>query len=134
MKPPESLFTRIAPYSVQALRQVEEAEVQAAAQAEHHRYYAVACADCTTKAEVLARLAHALHLPEHFGGNLDALYDAMTDLPQASTRGWVIVLQDLPCTSAFTEEDREALVDVFRDATDFYAEQQLPFRVFYSFA
>ena len=47
--------------------------------------------------------------------------------------GFVIVLEQLPMTQRFDKEARETLLDVFRDAADFWYEQGVDFRVFYSF-
>ena len=43
------------------------------------------------------------------------------------------MLEQLPNTQKFDKEARESLLDVFRDAADFWAEKKVPFRVFYSF-
>ena len=67
--------------------------------------------------------------------NLDALYDCMTDLVHkaGSQPGFVVVLEQLPDNPRFDREVREQLLDVFRDAADFWAERKIPFRCFYSF-
>ena len=48
--------------------------------------------------------------------------------------GFLVVLEQLPNTQKFDKEARETLLDVFRDAAEFWAEKKVPFRVFYSFA
>ena len=77
----------------------------------------------------------AFMFPAHFGKNLDALYDCMTDLvhKSGSQPGFVVVLEQLPDNPRFDREAREQLLDVFRDAADFWAERKIPFRCFYSF-
>jgi hypothetical protein len=47
--------------------------------------------------------------------------------------GFIAVLDQLPNTQKFDKEARETLLDVFRDAAEFWAEKKVPFRVFYSF-
>jgi hypothetical protein len=47
--------------------------------------------------------------------------------------GFLVVLEQLPSTQKFDKEARENLLDVFRDAADFWAEKKIPFRVFFSF-
>jgi hypothetical protein len=47
--------------------------------------------------------------------------------------GFIVVLEQLPNTQKFDKEARENLLDVFRDAADFWADKKVPFRVFYSF-
>ena len=89
------------------------------------------------KSAVLDRIARRFALPEHFGRNLDALYDCITDLePVDDTEqpGFVVILQDLPDTASFDAEQRGALLDVFRDAADYFFDHNIAFRVFYSVA
>ena len=47
--------------------------------------------------------------------------------------GLVVVVEQIPNTEAFDRDARETLIDVFRDASDFWAKRQVPFRMFYSF-
>lgn len=86
--------------------------------------------DCRDKTEVLQAIATALTLPSWFGANLDALYDALTDLPgRQSGKGYVIVLNRLPAMRDFGPGPRRALLEVFRDAADDYAQAGIAFRV-----
>jgi RNAse (barnase) inhibitor barstar len=89
------------------------------------------------KAGVMARLGEGFALPPHFGSNLDALYDCLTDLEPASGAdqpGFVVILQSLPGEPGFHRDQRDALLDVFRDAADFFFDKGFAFRVFYSLA
>jgi RNAse (barnase) inhibitor barstar len=88
------------------------------------------------KQDVLDRIAESFLFPPHSGKNLDTLYDCMTDLMHKSGQqpGFVVVLEQLPDHARFDREAREQLLDVFRDAADFWAERKTPFRCFYSFA
>jgi hypothetical protein len=43
-------------------------------------------------------------------------------------------LEGLPAVPKFDKEARETLLDVFREAAEFWAERKVNFRVFYSFA
>jgi RNAse (barnase) inhibitor barstar len=89
--------------------------------------------NCTDKVSVLREIAQAFGFPSWFGLNLDALYDSLTDLPeQQPATGYVVMLENLPRAAAFGVEQRDALLDVFRDAAERYAEQGVPFRVLYS--
>ncbi|NEX60440.1 barstar family protein [Noviherbaspirillum sp. 17J57-3] len=130
-----SLFKTVPPNVVQSIRAFRVTDLQEeAARLGQHFLYAW-CADAATKQQVLARIAQAFHFPKHFGKNFDALADCLTDLtfeagPQP---GFLIVIEQLPNTPKFDREARETLLDVFRDAADFWAEKKIPFRVFYSF-
>lgn len=130
-----NLLKTVAPNVVQSIRAFRVADLKdEAARLGQHFLYAY-CAEATTKQKVLATIAEAFHFPKYFGKNLDALSDCLTDLvykagPQP---GFLIVLEQLPNTPKFDKEARENLLDVFRDAADFWAEKKVAFRVFYSF-
>ena len=129
------LLQTVRPNIVQAIRAYRVDDLlQAAADAGQHFLYANLTA-AQSKQEVLESIAEAFLFPPHFGKNLDALYDCMTDLVhKAGTQpGFVVVLEQLPDNPRFDREAREQLLDVFRDAADFWAERKIPFRCFYSF-
>jgi RNAse (barnase) inhibitor barstar len=130
-----SLLRSVPSNLVQSIRAFRVVDLQAeAAHLGQHFLYAH-CADATTKQQVLASIAEAFHFPKHFGKNFDALRDCLTDLAYKSGAqpGFVVVLEQLPNTLKFDKEARETLLDVFRDAADFWAEKKVAFRVFYSF-
>lgn len=130
-----NLLMSVSPNVVQSIRAFRVTDLQQeAARLGQHFLYAY-CADATTKQQVLSVIAHAFHFPRHFGKNLDALEDCLTDLPFKAGQqpGFLIVLEQLPNTAKFDKEARETLLDVFRDAADFWADKKVPFRVFYSF-
>ncbi len=129
------LFKHVPPNWVQSIRAFRVTDLQdEAARLGQHFLYAY-CAEATTKQQVLACIANAFHFPKHFGKNFDALSDCLTDLPYKAgpQPGFLVVLEQLPNTQKFDKEARETLLDVFRDAADFWAEKNVAFRVFYSF-
>ena len=89
-----------------------------------------------TKSEVLDSIAKAYHFTRQQAKNYDPLLDALTTLIDKSgpQPGFVVVLEGLPCTLKFDKDARETLLDVFRDAVEYWAERRVPYRVFYSFA
>lgn len=131
-----SLFKNVRPNIVQSIRAFRVLELaREAGQLGQHFLYAF-CADAQTKAEVLSTITTSFLLPRQEGKNYDALYDNLTELiykagPQP---GFVIVLEGLPATQKFDKEARETLLDVFREATEFWAKCGVDFRVFFSFA
>lgn len=130
-----SLFKTVPPNVVQSIRAFRVADLKnEATHLGQHFLYAY-CAEATTKQQVLATIAEAFLFPKHFGKNFDALGDCLTDLPHKSGAqpGFVVVLEQLPNTQKFDKEAREILLDVFRDAADFWADKKVAFRVFYSF-
>jgi RNAse (barnase) inhibitor barstar len=129
------LLQTVRPNIVQAIRAYRVSDLmQATEQAGQHFLYA-RLADLQSKQEVLEGIATSFLFPVHFGKNLDALYDCMTDLVHkaGAQPGFVVVLDQLPDNPRFDREAREQLLDVFRDAAEYWADRRIPFRCFYSF-
>ena len=129
------LLQTVRPNIVQAIRAYRVEDLQQSAQdAGQHFLYANLTA-AQSKQDVLDGIAEAFTFPAHFGKNLDALFDCMTDLVHKAgpQTGFVVVLEQLPDNPRFDREAREQLLDVFRDAADYWAERKVPFRCFYSF-
>ena len=125
----------VRPNIVQSIRAYRVDDLMKAAEhAGQHFLYANLTA-AQTKQDVLEGIAESFTFPAHFGKNLDALFDCMTDLVSkaGAQPGFVVVLEQLPENPRFDREAREQLLDVFRDAADFWAERKVPFRCFYSF-
>ncbi|WP_322042556.1 barstar family protein [Paraburkholderia sp. J67] len=131
-----SLFSTVRPNIVQSIRAFRVQDLADEAQRlEEHFLYAW-CANAQTKQEVLETIATSFLFPKHFGKNYDGLYDCLTDLVQKAGEqpGFVVVLEGLPIAQKFDKDGRETLLDVFREASEYWAERKVPFRVFYSFA
>ena len=120
---------------VQSIRAYRVEDLMQAAKVSGQHFLYANLADAQSKQDVLDAIAASFLFPLHFGKNLDALYDCMTDLVHkvGSQPGFVVVLEQLPDNPRFDREARESLLDVFRDAADFWAERRIPFRCFYSF-
>src|SRR5512139_943599 len=125
----------VRPNIVQAIRAYRVDELMQAAQDAGQHFLYANLSQAQSKQEVLETIAQSFLLPAHFGKNLDALYDCMTDLVHKAgpQPGFIVVLEQLPDNPRFDREAREQLLDVFRDAADFWAERKIPFRCFYSF-
>jgi RNAse (barnase) inhibitor barstar len=125
----------VRPNIVQAIRAYRIEDLMSAATHTGQHFLYANLGEAQSKQEVLDKIAEAFLFPPHFGKNLDALYDCMTDLVHkaGAQPGFVVVLDQLPDNPRFDREMREQLLDVFRDAADFWAERKIPFRCFYSF-
>ena len=125
----------VRPNIVQSIRAYSVAELMQAAQDAGQHFLYANTANAQSKQEVLEGIAEAFTFPPHFGKNLDALYDCLTDLVHKAGQqpGFVVVLEQLPDNPRFDRETREQLLDVFRDAADYWSERKIPFRCFYSF-
>ncbi|WP_179404810.1 barstar family protein [Burkholderia guangdongensis] len=133
---PMSLFATVRPNLVQSIRafRVQDLADEAGRLGQHFLY--AFCGAAQSKQEVLETISTSFLFPKHFGKNYDALYDCLTDLVHKAGEqpGFVIVLEALPIVQKFDKEGRETLLDVFREAAEFWAERKVAFRVFYSFA
>lgn len=130
-----SLLSGVSSNVVQSIRAFRVSELQQnAADLGQHFLYAY-CGDAKSKEEVLQKIGHHFGFPAHFGNNFDALYDCLTDSIHKAGKqnGFVVVVEQLPFTEEFDRDARETLIDVFRDAAEFWNKRQTPFRMFYSF-
>jgi RNAse (barnase) inhibitor barstar len=130
-----SLLITVPPNLVQSIRAFRVAELQEeAGRLGQHFLYAY-CHAGLTKQQVLGIIAESFRFPKPCGKNFDALRETLTNTVHAAgpQPGFLIVLEQLPNTQKFDREARETLLDVFRDAADFWADKKVPFRVFYSF-
>jgi RNAse (barnase) inhibitor barstar len=129
------LLQTVRPNIVQAIRAYRVEDLMQAAQDAGQHFLYANLTDAQSKQDVLEGIAQAFLFPAHFGKNLDALYDCMTDLVHkaGAQPGFVLVLEQLPDNARFDRELREQLLDVFREAADYWAERKVPFRCFYSF-
>ncbi|SHF57422.1 Barstar (barnase inhibitor) [Lampropedia hyalina DSM 16112] len=120
---------------VQSIRALKAPELQQAAQLLQQHFLYANLIQATTKQQILTETGQQFLLPAHFGRNLDALYDCLTDtlLHAGEQPGFIVVLEHIPTSERFNKEMREQLLDVFRDAAEFWAEKNIPFRCFYSF-
>jgi RNAse (barnase) inhibitor barstar len=129
------LLQTVRPNIVQAIRAFRVDDLMRAAQESGQHFLFANLTEAQCKQDVLEGIAAAFLFPSHFGKNLDALYDCMTDLvhKSGSQPGFVVVLEQIPDNPKFDRESREQLLDVFRDAADYWADRKVPFRCFYSF-
>jgi RNAse (barnase) inhibitor barstar len=120
---------------VQSIRAYRIDDLMAAAHSLGQHFLYANLAHALTKQDVLELIATQFLFPAHFGKNFDALYDCLTDpLHRAGPQpGFVVVLDQIPATVKFDKEAREQLLDIFRDAADYWAERKIAFRCFYSF-
>lgn len=131
-----SLLSTVRINSVQSIRAFRVVDLCAAAIELGQHFLIANCGQARTKQQVLTCIAHGFYFPNHFGGDFDALYDCLTSVVHKAgiQPGFVVVLEQLPHTAEFDKEARETLLDVFRDAADFWEKKKVPFRMFYSYA
>lgn len=131
----KNIFKTVRPNIVQSIRAFRVVDLASEAQRLEQHFIYANCAAAITKGEVMETISSAFFFPKNFGKNFDALYDSLTDLVAKSGEqpGFVVVLDSLPAVQKFDKDARENLLDVFREAAEFWAERRVTFRVFYSF-
>jgi RNAse (barnase) inhibitor barstar len=125
----------VRPNIVQAIRAYRLEDLRDAAQNLGQHFLYANLAHALSKADVLELIGMQFYFPSHYGKNFDALFDCLTDPLHKSgpQPGFVVVLDQIPTAMKFDREAREQLLDVFRDAAEYWAERKVPFRCFYSF-
>ena len=125
----------VRPNIVQSIRAFRVQDLQDAAQQMGQHFLYANVANAQSKQDVLDMIAAQFMFPTHVGKNFDALYDCMTDPLHKSgpQPGFVVVLEQIPTNAKFDKEAREQLLDIFRDAADYWGDRKIPFRCFYSF-
>jgi len=129
-----SAFSNIPPQAVLPLGAYDKSELERAALRADQILLRCDCSGADNKAAVLSKIGKDLSLPS-YGQNLTALYDCLTDLRpnrDADKPGFVVILENLPDGGRLAQPDRSALLDVFREAADYFYDEQTAFRVFYS--
>jgi len=121
---------------VQSIRAFRVQDLQDAANALNHHFLYANLGDAQTRQEVLDMIGQQFALPMHIGKNFDSLYDSITDpIHRAGLQtGFVVVLEHIPANTKFDKEAREQLVDIFRDAAEYWGDRKVSFRCFYSFS
>jgi hypothetical protein len=120
---------------VQSIRAFRVSDLQDAAKALGHHFLFAQLGQAISKQDVLDLIAQQFMLPPTVGKNFDSMLHALTDpLHKSGTQpGFVVVLEHIPTNAKFDKEVREQLLDIFRDAADYWGDRKIPFRCFYSF-
>ena len=134
-KDQEALLRAVRPNIVQSIRAFRVHDLQETARTLGHHFLYANLAHAQTKQDVLELIASQFTFPAHFGKNFDALYDCLTaPLHKCGPQpGFVLGLDQIPVTPKFDKEVREQLLDVFREAADYWSDRKIAFRCFYSF-
>jgi RNAse (barnase) inhibitor barstar len=121
---------------VQSIRAFRVPQLQEAAQAMGHHFLYANLAQTQSKQDILDLIAKEFTFAPQASKNFDALSDALTDVlhKSGSQPGFILVLEHIPAHAKFDKEAREQLLDIFREASDFWSDRKVPFRCFYSFS
>lgn len=132
MNPTRDPLAALPSHCVRPLAPFSAEQLQRWAGQSGQRYVEIDLDGLAGKTAVLTAIGRALGFPQWYGANLDALYDCLTDLAERGDAGWLIVLRHLTAAGALDAEERAALLDVFTDATEAFADEGVGLRVFHS--
>jgi RNAse (barnase) inhibitor barstar len=79
------------------------------------------------KKDFLGHLSKAMRFPDWFGGNWDALADALKDLSWIDSAGYVVILEKSKHFHDAHRHEFDEAVDVLKDAAAFWRGQGKPF-------
>lgn len=130
-----SNLSNIPSHAVLPLQSYDRDALRSAAARAGQRLLQADCRAATDSDSVLGEIAHGFALPAPEAAGFDALYRRVTGLQpvhDADEPGFVVFLENLPETASFDRDARDRLLDVFRDAADYFFDRKTAFRVFYS--
>lgn len=82
------------------------------------------------KAGFIAAVAQAIHAPDNFGDNWDALADVLGDLAWQSAAGYVLLLRNGGEAMGLPASDRAVATEILADTVSFWRSQAKPFWAF----
>ncbi len=103
-------------------------DVRVAAQDAGFALFEADLSEAQGRGALLAALAQAIEAPEWFGGNWDALADALGDLSWIDAPGYVLLLRD--ANLAVTDED--VLNNILLETSAFWETQGKAFWAFFA--
>ena len=98
--------------------------------ADAHLDVRIDLAGCTDKACLLARFASALHFPDWFGHNWDALADSLRDLNWMPADGYMLLFEGAGELHHVDEDDFDTLVSILDETKAAWAARGVPFWAF----
>ena len=104
-------------------------EVQRAATASGLEFVRIDLSAARSKSAWMNQFAMALHFPDWFGHNWDALTDALTELDWLQGRGLVLVLASDGALLATASDDHATACAILRDAAKYWAQDGRAFWV-----
>lgn len=126
----DGLLAQAAEAGVYFLPESDLEELREAAAVNRFPCLPVDLRDCADKAALLQRLAEALHFPDYFGHNWDALNDCLVGLRQPDTGGLVLLLAHSETLRREATADFKTAMEVLQDASRDWARRQAPFWTF----
>lgn len=126
----QEMLRHAANNGVHVLPAAGRAAIERAAGAAGLAFHFVQLDDTDDDADALALIGEAMGFPEWYGGNLDALYDCLTDLSWQETGATAIVLTGCDALKESAPERWAMLLSVFAAAAEYWQDAETPFSVF----
>jgi hypothetical protein len=92
--------------------------------------FEVDMAQFQSKGAFLAELAQAIHAPDWFGGNWDAMADALNDLSWQPAAGYILVLHNSGDQQWLPVTDYSIMQEILLDTVVFWKAEGKPFWIF----
>jgi RNAse (barnase) inhibitor barstar len=82
-----------------------------------------------TKDAFLQVVSREMKFPDYFGMNWDAFEDCLTDLSWFSSRGYVLVFDNLEAFAQNAPEEMHIVRSILKSTAEFWKKQETPFYV-----
>lgn len=105
----------------------DRAALTGAGTALEYTVVAVDLRDCRNQDDLLDRIARELHFPDWFGGNLDALADALSDLSWLPAPGYALLFDHAQDLREHAPDTFDALLEILDEAAAGWAEVDIAF-------
>lgn len=122
----DGLLLQHADAGVYFLPQADIDELREAAAVNQFPCIGIDLHDVADKGGLLAAFAGALHFPPHFGGNWDALADALGELRTGDTRGLVLLLANSGRLRRHSTDTFKMAMEVLQGASAEWAQRRRP--------
>jgi RNAse (barnase) inhibitor barstar len=101
---------------------LESRSLQAAARRAGYAYFHIDGKNIERKEQLLNHVATALHFPNHFGQNWDALEECLTDLEWVDGDGYLIYFDHIDGLLTAHPDQFATFVEIVRDAVESWKE------------
>jgi RNAse (barnase) inhibitor barstar len=103
-------------------RPLEAKSLQAAAKRAGYAFFHIDGKNIERKEQLLNHVATALHFPNHFGQNWDALEECLTDLEWVDGDGYLIYFDHIDGLLSAHPDQFATFVEIVRDAVESWKE------------
>jgi RNAse (barnase) inhibitor barstar len=97
-----------------------------AAAANEQAVFRIDLHEVCNKEDMLRAIGSAMHFPDWYGANFDALMDCLCDLDWRTAAGYTIILEHCDPVHGLAEDDFVTVLDIFARAATEWREQNTP--------